>query len=406
LEQIPLVGQRTNDKYFVNNIETEMEQLYIYNDIDYVKEYQKISEYININSLQRYYEISEKQSLDRRINKDMFYVFGYSVEEKNKSYGLNQFTDEPYNKNYFATLLLDYFSNRKVNGSVLYCYGYVTSGNVSTLQQVAKIYLNTNSIATGNCINFITDFYDNYSAGNKAIKYTKANNTDGFITKAVRYCDETGYLKYIKILNVTDSNITYSTTANMDEIGVELPDLSNFADNIITTDESNATSLTFCKVGAEQQINLEKDNREIIHINQQFHFLTNDDSVIVGSAMTDKCRFIQNINFTTKFVFLRNPVDNYEFKIKSSDIISSTTITNANITNYLNTITNTGNTEICPNYNADLTLKNVISGLSETAYAWGFLTDDNELIIARNETLNNGDRANSIFMSVTSNYIN
>ena len=80
--------------------------------IEYTKDYQKISNWINIANLQRYYEVSEKQSVDRYINTSMFYIFGNPSAEVNKINGFNQDIAYP-DINYLADILVDQGYNRK-----------------------------------------------------------------------------------------------------------------------------------------------------------------------------------------------------------------------------------------------------------------------------------------------------
>lgn len=441
LDRIPLKGQRSKDGYFVSTVTTEYDQHHLLSSVQYTKDYQKISDFINIQNLQRFFEVSEKQSIHRYINPSMFYIFGDSVAEVNKQNGLNQAVGYPQ-VNYLASLLVDQGYNRKINASILTAYSeqnmeeYVCS----------KVYLNSNALAIGNTISVITDYADNYGAGYQAVEYNNESGTiitQGLMNRAVPYSDSKGKIKHLVIQNITDSNIEYPSQEstledNINVLAKSLPAITDFvsvdgelrpgtteyltiADNYV--DQSFMP--TFSNVGCKQDINIQKDSREVIHINQQHHFLTNDDSVVIGNAMTESCRFIQENDMTCRLVFLNNKIDDYEFKIDQSDIIEivlpeeedlreiaqniqslCTEITSENLSNILSTTNNTDLLYLQPNLN----LGGLIIGLEETAQAWAIITNTNELIIGRNQIIENtglegkNTVAIAINMSVTSDY--
>ena len=440
LNKIPLKGQRAKDGYFVSIVTTEYDQNHLLSSVQYTKDYQKISDFINIQNLQRFFEVSEKQSIHRYINTNMFYIFGENVPEINKIYGLNQQNDYP-NSNYLASLLIDQGYNRKINASVLKAYSYADEDS-EQLKLISYLYLNSNAIATGNNISIITDFYDNYGAGYQAYEYNDESDTQAYMNRAVPYADKLGRIQYIEIRNVTDSNINYGAgnstlNDNFTKLGKALPQITDIypqnneenkglpiENNLyirIADTYQNDNLPTVSNIGCNQNIYVEKDSREILHFNQQHHFLTNDNNIIIGNAMTEYCRFIQNRDFSCKLVFLNNKIDAYEFKIKESDIIENpvnvdneipqtvqlnslcTKIDNNNILNILSTTNNQDDLYLQPMLNN----QGYVFGLRENAKAWAIITDTNELIIGRNEDVFaglEGSLTTRINMSVTSEY--
>lgn len=436
LNKIPLKGQRASDGYFVGTVFTEYDQEHILCSIEYTKDYQKISDYVGIENLQRYFEVSEKQAINRFVNTNMFYVFygdETTLAEIGKEKGLNQASGYPA-LNYMASLLVDQGYNRKINGSILTAY----SENNGTEFVCSKVYLNTNAISVGNSICLITDYMDNYGAGYQAVDYTRSG-TQAYMNKAVPYSDKYGKIKHLKIQNVTDSNISYPSgnntlDGNISAFGKSLPAVTNLDNDnypvsgtekyTIADSYQNDNKPTFSLVGCEQDIILQKDSREIIRINQQHHFLTASDDVIIGSAMTESCRFIQNNTMKARLVFLKNKIDTYEFTIKNSDIISivapsvsglsdmanslislGTQITNSNLGEILSTTNNTDELYIQPN----ISYSGAIVGLQEDAEAWAIITDENKLIIGKNEKIKatsstDYESATQINMKVTSVY--
>lgn len=436
LNRIPLKGQRAKDGYFVSDVIVEYDQNHLLCSIQYTKDYQKINDFIGVQNLQRFFEVSEKQSVHRYVNSNMFYIFygnqtPYTEIDKDK--GLNQATGYPQ-VNYLASLFVDQGYNRKINASILTAYSENDAGQDYVC---SKIYLNSNALAIGNSICIITDYQDNYGAGYQATPYTDGD-TQAYMNKAVPYSDQKGKIKTLEIQNITDSNITYPSNSTLDDnisaFGEALPAVTQLDDDnkpitgtefyTIADSYQNDNKPTFSNVGCKQKINLQKDSREIIHINQQHHFLTADDNIVVGSAMTESCRFIQENTMKCRLVFLKNKIDTYEFTIKTSDIIGitlpsqddfkptaqalidlGTEITATNLANILSTTNNTDALYILPNINYG----GAIIGLNENAAAWAIITDQNKLIIGKNENIKassgaNYDSATQINLSITSEY--
>lgn len=415
LNQIPKKGQRSADGYFVGTIETEYDRYRLLSTISYTKDYQLISQYVNIYNQQRYYEISEKQSIDRYVNTNMFYVFGDNIDSTLRK-DASKRIKAPNDIEYLEDIMYDHGSAQKLNGSVITSYALDQGTGELITNPVSKVYANTLGLATGNSISIITDFKDNYSAGSQAIPYNTAG-TDALVNREVPYSDAYGNIYKSRIQNVSDIGITAPTESIMQLFAQRIPDISTFDVNISDT-AGTSSQINFRPVGCDQEILVSKDNRECLHFNQQHHFLVNDDRVVIGSGMTERCRFIQDNTFTTKIVWLKNPIDRYEYKIKDEDIISSVSITSSNAVGTESSGTPqdkyliiTASKMYLRNYNST----NTISGMTEEAKAWALVVDTegsgdniktnvNELIVGKNIEFKNGDTYDSIYVSATSDY--
>lgn len=431
LKDLPVIGQRTSDRYFVNSVTTEYGKTNLLGTITYVKDYQKISSYVNINSEQRYYEISENQSIDRYVNTDVFYLFDTkTIPEKFSAESLNPDNQTSVSKlnvgkNYLA-MLLNKFADPKtiggvqryprINSSHISIWGYAVdaSTGAKTLQEVAVVIKPTTTKTGGNVIVLETDLgEDNYGAGEMSTEYTTAEETDGFVSKQYRYSDEDGYIDWLEISNLTDYDADYSGGGVPADFGRQLPfvddndiDYLEWVDNPLqTTGQCHVKHL-----GAVQKILVFKDSREVLKLRQQFHFLTRDSSIVIGEAMVNKCRFIQDMpNFSCKVVFLRDYVDTYEFKIKPADIIGSYDITPANVGTLLSSEEAyiPDSLEIVPYYSSTQSAAGVYpTTYTEPCLAWAILTEDNELIIAHNEIrpVMPGGKLTPIYHKPTNNY--
>lgn len=417
LNQLPNVGDLTSDKYFVNTIETNFDREYITGHISFIKQYQKISEYININSQQRYYQISENQALDRYVNTNVFYVFSSKKPSEDflqSTHGLNvDYSSCRYN--YMALLLNDKLSREGstplITGSFLAAYGWDGTYNADGskhMGNISRLWVPTISTAIGNSIVLATDMEDNYSAGLQATDFTKATETQGYLNRAVRYCDEDGYIDYINVRNGTDMGVVYDGSdalkASMIQLGKQLPDVTGGDQNLLRSrpwteyEKGEAqNNPTYYPLGAWQQIILNKDSREVIKLRQGFHFLTEDSDIIIGPGMTERCRFVNKIGpFNTKVCCFNRRISPYDDYIKESDITWTKNITKDNINTILSTertfkvepdengenqYVNLPYIIISPEYNAE---RPNLANINAEGVSWGILTGDNQLILAYN----------------------
>lgn len=334
----------------------------------------------------------------------MFYVFGSpSIEEKDKKFGISN----------YLKLMLDGTATGKINGSIMWTYKKekIAESDAIILRPICGVYKNSITMATGNCINIITDYETNYGAGNQLKDYVVTGGTvatDGYQEREVPYGDNNGQAFSIRVTNVGERDMKYYETYSPTNDIKKLPEIG-IGDTNDTWINFGAVSQTYNKhlnfiKQIEQEININKDNREVLHINQQHHFLSNDNNVKVGNAMADKCPLIQDITYTTKIVFLNNEIDDYEFKINSNDILLS-----YNISQYASYKVENNQELLLPFMTETITPQTDVMvrglGTGVVAKAWALVTNTNDLLVGRNETIQDGDVCTAIYLSVTSNYL-
>lgn len=402
LVEIPKIGTRTSDGYFVNTVDTEFNAYRCIINTTFVKDYQKISEFININSQQRYYQISEKMALDRYITTNMFYIFGMPTLKVDPTNALGGLVNHNY--------LWDLFHTTKYRIKCANTLRYSKGDMILTGSQLPlKTYI------TGNAISMIMDFDDNYGTGYQAIDYSGVtSDTNALCNKALRYSDEDGEIDAMLVVfggdSFFDTSITWSS--NLQEMyknnAKTYPEnVMNLGNNdftppsqIISVDED--TGPMGRQVG-QQALWLYKDNREIIHLNMMYHFLTNDTNIVIGQALTSECKYFKNTNNTNyyRIVWLNRKIDTYEQKIPESAIIKSVLITNSNYSTYFGIDEDTGNISDAEHKVTPIIAPNNLAPVD--CKAWGIMKHgSNEILIIRNEELKTTNTMTPIYCTLTS----
>lgn len=350
LSKIPEVGNLFNDDYYISIVKTEFYKEFYKCEIALSKNFNRLNEYVGINSQKRFYEISEKQSVDRHIIFEDFCVIGDSYTGDNKSL----INSEGIKK--FINQFLNLTSNNNID--IVKCSGY---SEVS--HKLETVLLPVNSIGVGNSILFNFHYDDNYSAGN--IREIRDSSE---LQYQVRYTDLLGRVDKLEIdFGVGNSQITNYSTA-IDE-GNALP-ISN--DNLITSYFSTNGNKLIIK----------KDNRENIYFTYQLNFITTDKSFVLGPSLTRKSIFVSTDISKYKLYILPNKLNKFE---RFVDVTNATLISES-FTNY----TINGNTVLLPGFNS------TINGKS-----WAIIDENNELVIGQNKNINENETISAVYFTFT-----
>lgn len=193
---IPKCGQKIGN-YYVARVDCEYERMYIKATVTAVENFNKLAEFIGINSNYRLYDVSEKQSVDRYINYSESCVvsFNHSAYTHNGGGMIN------------GTGIL---AVRSLFGGVPNAYDKITAmtmvsnggrvvdnpaGEIAT-----QLGLAAGAFSSGNSIVMYTTLLDNYGAGYQSVP------TDGTATRGQRllpYGDTFG--------NISIANIAFGT---------------------------------------------------------------------------------------------------------------------------------------------------------------------------------------------------
>jgi len=275
LDQIPRAGNKFNRDYYISAVATEILPTCIKCTIGLSKDFNRLSQYIGISSVKRYYEISEKQAVDRNVLYREFIVISNSM----------QFDEETIIGTQMLDMIAATFNPPQTATGELEKLGPVT--NVTAWGESFKgfaapaVNLPVISSAFGNSISFSWQYEDNYSAGGFSQYVQNAYEIDGktvagYFQNSYSYTDYYGRLYYYNFDLQLSGPLTTATSLNY--IAQRLPggNIPAAASGVVST------------IGQQPYI-LRKDNREALQVNFQIDFVTNIDTLIIGSALASYC---------------------------------------------------------------------------------------------------------------------
>lgn len=263
LTDIPKAGQLFDEHNYISAVSVEMYATYFKVTIGLSRDFNRLSEYIGISSEYRQYQVSETAVYNRESVIEEYAVI--TMDESKTSDDKHMFKYMSYLAETFVPTLMS--RNR------LLTYALVLTTDKTKKTVFAQVILPIVASSFGNTISFRFVFKDNYSAGQKSVKTTKDGNTV-YYAEYVPYTDYYGKFYYL--------NFLLSTTGEHDAF--DMPE------------DTNSKSIP--SFVSAQNIRYRKDNAEIPAINYQLSFVTDDDTIIIGSALANSSVFINN--FTEK----------------------------------------------------------------------------------------------------------
>ena len=276
INDVPRVGELL-DGYAISAVSCELYPFDIKCTVGLTKDFNRISEYVGINSQKRMYEISERSAVDRAILIKETLVIGTKPDGYSGKYRIWRDL-EP-----FRTTLTDVSP-----------LGYkISTAMFNSKRPDGKTYINTASVvlpvigrALGNVITLNFAMKDNYSAGTKT-QFIGSSEKDiqGRWEQDVPYSDYYGRAWFAEIF--FQRGKINSSDANISKAAYNLPDISN-------------TGITAFVSGAIHIYNhlLRKDNRERISYNVELDIKTDREDIIVGTALADLCGWVNDTNIT------------------------------------------------------------------------------------------------------------
>lgn len=268
LYHVPKVGQMFDKDYYISSVIVQYLPTCMLCTVGLSKDFNRLSQYIGVDSEKRYSEISQTQAVERNTLWREYIVVG----EK----------ETPDTDTYIDTLIMAFIAwtfvpvvNDGVSADIgpitnVTAWGSSYKGN--DIQGDDAISLPVISSAFGNSISFSWRYEDNYSAGAISHYENVAGGPQGYFQNNQPYCDYYGRIYYYNFdLSVSGE---LPDVGNLEEIGTRLPQTSK-----------PAQSSRFVSTIGREPIILRKDNREILQCNFQIDFVTNLENMIIGSAL-------------------------------------------------------------------------------------------------------------------------
>lgn len=271
---IPKCGQKIGN-YYVARVDCEYERMYIKATVTAVENFNKLAEFIGINSNYRLYDVSEKQSVDRYVNYGESCVVSHTLfynEERTATItadGIGAIRAE----------LSDYDGTyKKITAFTMSAQGGRTSAGGDT--QSPSLGMSAGSFASGNSIVMYATMMDNYGAGYQSVP------TDGTATRGQRllpYGDTFGNISYADV--AFGNGLLPKPNAPTPDNAFSYPaggtlEYAYFSTAAINEGETGAPLLV-CK-----------DSREALSIILQQHFQSDNFNIIIGSGLTKYCPIV------------------------------------------------------------------------------------------------------------------
>lgn len=301
---IPKVGQMWRDDYFVSAVTCAAHADHVDCTIGLSKDFNRLSQYIGINSEWRAYEVSERRAFKRDMVYRDFVVIGDPVlTDKNKLTNVDSLF---YVQNTFLQSDVGLLGK---NSAALTVAGVTTTDSLGIEY---KVTLPITSAVMGNTLLFNFGMADNYSAGAKSVP-DGAGNVSGYWQTDVVYSDYYGRAATLGFtLRPRGEDADFNSN-----IGFELPQGSH--------DDKDVTAPVRTNTG----IVLDKDGSEIVRMNYQLSYVTNWRDLIIGPAMTRNNPMVsgRKDGHAAKLYILSEKVGRFDTKIDTAAAVSAMDLT-------------------------------------------------------------------------------
>lgn len=258
ISDIPKVGTLFDEHYYISAVYTEFLQPYIKCTIALSKDFNRLSQYIGINSEKRMWEVSEKMAQKREtvINEYLMISENPQESDEHRIFQMNPL-NELFNKSSSGIVTATCVDRRKKD---------------LTLATTNDVTLSTVAATMGNSMLFTFKFDDNYSAGQKAIWYTTSGNKpDGNPKVSGRYGNYVPYSDYygrfywlgfiMRAGNITDTD------------PFDIPNVYARGQIVV----NNTLSHNWIKY--------RKDSREVPQISYILSAVTDNEDYVIGSEL-------------------------------------------------------------------------------------------------------------------------
>lgn len=281
LKDLPEVGDyiitNDGDEYYISNMIIEMFKDFLQVQIAFSKDFNRISEYVGIKNQLRFSEVAVEQVLERYITLEDNCVIGNNYSQKG---------DLIIQQDGITKIANSFKKVASNNGKIT----TVISGTSNNNQDYINVLLPVSSFGLGNSIVLSYSYEDNFSAGDK-IYYNDEETSIKRVQQQVQYNNYYGESKYLKVQFT--SSITQLT---------DYDSLKQFGDNLPSIEQNiEVLSNDF----TSQPLEIYKDNREILKVVYQLHFVTNKKSIIIGTALSTKNNLV--VNGTPNFQLFVSP---------------------------------------------------------------------------------------------------
>lgn len=307
LADIPKVGQIYNPDggqiyEKITNVDKEYHRRFVKATVTSTPEFNRIAEYVGVNSNYRLYDISEKQSVDRFVHYEEICVVngivGAAGNPMITTYGITEFSNT--------------FSDTEYEAAGKVTAARITSHPGRTLEDAEEAeenqVFNTPITTTcscfpfGNSLVFYVNMADNYGAGRQSTDGYYKPSDERRTSRTVPYADSLG--------NLSSMSVVLGSYVADNSNGFSYPDGTN-----IVIPGNNV----YFETGSFPFF-VSKDSREALHFTYQLHFVSGVSNVVIGRGLANNNGLVKNKIKATRWAWLNKTVDNVD-PIVTSDMV-------------------------------------------------------------------------------------
>lgn len=274
--EIPAAGQLFDSDYYISAVSVEFLPTYIKCTLGLSKDFNRLSQYIGISSVKRFYEVSQGQTVERNTLWNEYIVVGDQIT--------------PDTDCYTGANMMQAIANTFDQDSSFLPLTNVTAWGESYGGSVLPVVsLPVVSSAFGNSIAFSWTYEDNYSAGAvssyQTNTYTNSAQEEvtvsGYFQDNYKYTDYYGKMYYYNF-DLEEAGTAITDASQQTSIGTALPEGTQAT-----------TASGYVSTVGQSPITFRKDNREKPQCNFQIDFVSNRDGLIIGSALAAYCSAVR-----------------------------------------------------------------------------------------------------------------
>ncbi len=296
--RLPGVGKRL-DNFAISAVKAEIYPRYTKATLALTRDFERISEFVGIDSVKRVYEVSEKEVYNRNVFLKSYIVIGKKPSQIPTA---NIGVDMEYLGHSF------YAPNSTDENTVFLPVSCVKVKGKSNHQTYPAVQIPVIASSFGNSMEFSFCMKDNYSAGDKAMYISATDgveNVRGYWLTDVPYGDAYGRIEYLDatfLQKSSDDAHAYYTTPETKFDGTYFGDVLKF----------------------NKSYYIRKDSREKITVSVSVEFRAADEKLIIGSALATRSTLVSREEPQDCFVgILKSPINKSVSYIASDNIVAS-----------------------------------------------------------------------------------
>lgn len=308
---IPKAGQKTGNRY-VALVDREFDKTRIKATVTTVANFNKLAEYLGLNSNYRLYDVSEKQAFDRAVNYGESCVISEALINNTArtalitNDGINAIQKE-FNPNFPGTY-------EKVTAMRMVAKSGRVIGEGAEISPA--VGMAAGSFASGNSLVFFVNMLDNYGAG------YQSNEVTGTSIRAQRlmpYSDALGNISTVDVDFVNELVQTDSSPTPQSAFDYPAYD----ADGNIGVIYFSTRAINENDIGGA--LGVSKDSREALSIVIQQHFQSDNQNIVIGKALTKYCPLVSTLSDEDrgKLYFLNRQLNPLEAVIDLTGLTAS-----------------------------------------------------------------------------------